>query len=116
MIEIDKGAIILPQQSGIIVTADVHNANPGVGAVAYVRQLVIGSSITGFSGGEENRLLILQPTRNSSEDVNLAHNSGSSLAANRLQNGFGATSVTSFWGSCAMYIYDDVEDLWKEVG
>jgi hypothetical protein len=116
MIKINDGVLYLPQHSGIVITTTVNNVNPGTGPVLYARQLVIGASITGFSGGEENRLLIVQPTRNSSEEVNLDHNSGSSSAGNKLMNRQAVTQVTAFWGGCMMYIYDNVENVWKHVG
>lgn len=116
MIKIKNGVLYLPQNTGIVITASVNNVNPGTGPVFYARQLVIGAEITGFSGGEENRLLIIQPTRNSSEEVNTAHNSGSSSAGNKLQNRQAVTQATSFWGGCLMYIYDSVEGVWKHVG
>jgi hypothetical protein len=115
MIIVDNGALILPQQGGINVTGTHNDVNPGVGAVMYARGLVIGGQVTGFSG-EADRLLVVQPTRNSPEEVGFMHQNAGSAAANRFVVADAFAAVTSFFGSTAMFVYDSVDSRWKEVG
>lgn len=113
---IDDGALIFPQQGGVLVTTVHNNVNPGVGVVMYARGLVIGAFITGFSGGEPERVLIVQPTRNSPEEVPVMHQHASSTAANRVVTANASEAVTSFFASTIMLVYDAVDSRWKEVG
>jgi hypothetical protein len=115
MILIDNGSFVLAGITGVLITTTV-GVNLGTAPVVYAQQLVIGGGLTGFTHGEADRVLIVQPTRNSNEDVNVLHNSGLASVGNRCLNGFAATTVGAFWGSCLMYVYDSVEGFWKEVG
>jgi hypothetical protein len=116
MVKIDDGVLYLPQNAAVLLTANAHNVNIGNSPVLYARQVVISAGITGFNGGEENRLLILQPARNSSADVTVYDNDTNSSAANRIINAQRVDDEFGFWGTARMYIYDSVDSLWKQVG
>jgi hypothetical protein len=116
MIRINDGVLYLPQSAAVLLTADVHNVDIGNSPVLYARQLVIGPGITGFNGGEENRLLIVQPTRNSSENVAVYDNDSDSSVGNRIINAQRVNDEFGFWGTARMYIYDSGDGFWKQVG
>lgn len=113
---VDRGVLVLPQSGiGIIVAANVNNADPGTGPCVYVSQLATGISVTGMIGGEADRVLICQATRNSSQSPSFEHQHASSTAANRHMTANGAATFTSFGLQNLMWIYDSVEQRWKEV-
>jgi hypothetical protein len=116
MIRIDDGVLYLPQNIGILLTADAHNVNIGTSPVLYARQVVISAGITGFNGGEENRLLILQPGRNSTADIVVYDNNTNSSSGNRIINAQRVADEFGFWGTARMYIYDSGHAFWKQVG
>lgn len=106
------GRLILRQAGG--VNAPANDANPGTGVVSYIRNgYGTSQSITGFSGGEQGRLLILQPTRNHASVTVENQNAGSS-AANRCL-GTGLLDFVSL-GIMVKYIYDSTDSRWKKVG
>jgi hypothetical protein len=116
MIRIDDGVLYLPQDIGILLTANVHNVNIGTSPVLYTRQVAASAGITGFNGGEENRLLILQPARNSTGDIIVYDNNAGSSSGNRVINAQRVDDEFGFWGTARMYIYDSVHGFWKQVG
>jgi hypothetical protein len=67
-------------------------------------------SVTGLTSGIEGRIARLFNTGTGS--ISIAHESGSSTAANRFTNAGGA-AITLPVGSCAVYIYDAATSRWK---
>lgn len=116
MVKIDDGVLYLPQNAGVLLTSNQHNVNIGNSPVLYARQVVISAGITGFNGGEENRMLILQPARNSTDDIVVYHNDANSSVGNRIINAQQVADEFGFWGTARMYIYDNVDNFWKQVG
>jgi hypothetical protein len=112
---VDNGALILPQSGGILIAANVNNADPGNGSTVYVSQLSTGISVTGMSGGEADRVLICQATRNSPQSPSFEHQHASSSAANRHMTASNSAAFSNFGLQNLMWIYDAVEQRWKEV-
>lgn len=115
MIFVEDGVMVLPSSAGINVNSFVHNANIGNGSVVYATANIIGGGITGFNGGEADRVLIIQPTRNSTEVIALYDANAGSIFGNRLLNNARVTDEMGFWGSCRMYIFDTADGYWKQV-
>jgi hypothetical protein len=108
-----KGSKLILRQVGA-VAAPANDANPGTGVVCYIRNgYGTTQSITGFQGGEQGRVLLLQPTRNHSS-VTIENQNAGSAAANRCV-GIGSLDFVNL-GYMGKYVYDSTDSRWKRVG
>ena len=74
--------------------------------------LSAAGTLSGISGGEDGRFLILyNPTTNTSNDLTIKHDDSNATAANRIYTMTGTDVVVDARGS-AMFIYDAEADRW----
>ena len=95
-----------------ITGAGNHTLNPGNAVFVKLSALSAAGNLSGISGGEDGRFLILyNPTTNTSNDLTIKHDDSNATAANRIYTMTGADVVVDARGS-AMFIYDAEADRW----
>ena len=105
------GTLALGEQDISLVNG--ANNDIGAGYAAYVR--ISGPSasfsITGISGGERGRILLIRNT--TAQQMTIANQSGSSAAANRIITQTAADLVlTGANGQSAVLVYDATTERW----
>lgn len=101
----------------IVPSGTTNNWNPanGLNCSTWILLSAAPATITGIQAGKQGQIIRLNTS--STSNITFNHQSGSSLAANRLQNVIGANvTLPGSSGTTIDYFYDSVAGLWREIG
>lgn len=98
-------------RSLVALSGNANNQSPG--NLTHLLLQGNGFQVTGFSGGEMNRVLMI--TEGSNAGSTLVHNSGSSSAANRMILSLAGNVNIPLWHTVVL-IYNATDSLWYQLG